>query len=48
MMNVSGQQAAERLRILARPAAASLVRKKSNAVKMGKNSIRLWRWTRIG
>jgi hypothetical protein len=47
MMNVSSQQAAERLCILASAAAASLVGKKSNAVEVGKNAIRLCRCTRI-
>ena len=41
MMNVAGEQAAERLRILARAAAAALVGEKANAVDVGKDAFGL-------
>ena len=38
MVNVAGEQAAERLRILARAAAAALVGKEANAIEVGEDA----------
>ena len=40
MMNVAGEQAAERLRVLPRASAAALVGEEADAVEIGKDSIR--------